>query len=460
MQKVDLAVIGTGPAGHRAAIQAAKLGKSVVAIEGRRFVGGNLVNAGSIPSKTLRQAVLYLTGFFERNIYGITYSVKEDITISDLMLRCEHVIKNETDVLEVQLSRNGVAPMYGSAEFISPHQVAVTLEGGRVEEIEAEYVIIATGSRPARTAMVPFNGKTIIDTDGVYMLQELPKRLAIVGAGVIGVEYACIFAALGIDVTLIEQRDEMLEFIDEEIREALSYHMREAGITFRFREEVAEVSDEGHRIVARTRSRKTIMADHLLYAGGRQGNTDTLNLAAAGLEADKRGRLRVNERFQTGVPHIYACGDVIGFPALAASSMEQGRLAARHAFGAGGSFNSRLFPYGIYTIPETSMVGRTEKELSEDGVPYEIGVARYREIARGQIIGDSNGLVKLLIHADERTILGVHLLGTGASELVHIGQTAMALGGTLDFFVDNVFNYPTLAECYKVAALDAYNKLS
>jgi NAD(P) transhydrogenase len=307
---------------------------------------------------------------------------------------------------------------------------------------------------------VPFNGRTIIDTDGVYMLQDLPKRLAIVGAGVIGVEYACIFAALGIDVTLVEQRDEMLDFIDEEIREALSYHMREAGITFRFREEVAGVSDEGHRIVARTRSRKTITADHLLYAGGRQGNTDTLNLASAGLEADRRGRLKVNEQFQTEAPHIYACGDVIGFPALAASSMEQGRLAARHAFGEGGSFNSNLFPYGIYTIPETSMVGQTEKELSEAGIPYEIGVARYREIARGQIIGDSNGLVKLLIHADDRSILGVHLLGTGASELVHIGQTAMALGGTLDFFVENVFNYPTLAECYKVAALDAYNKLA
>ena len=460
MRNVDLVVIGTGPAGHRAAIQAAKLGKSVVAVERRRFVGGNLVNAGSIPSKTLRQAVLYLTGFFERNIYGITYSVKDNITIADLMFRCEQVIKNETDVLEVQLSRNGVVPLYGSAEFTAPNHVTVTLEEGQVEEVEADYVIIATGSRPARSATVPFNGRTIIDTDGVYMLQELPKRLAIVGAGVIGVEYACIFAALGIDVTLIEQRDEMLEFVDEEIREALSYHMREAGITFRFREEVAEVSDEGGRIVARTRSRKTIMADHLLYAGGRQGNTDLLNLAAAGLEADRRGRLQVNEQFQTAVPHIYACGDVIGFPALAASSMEQGRLAARHAFGAGGSFNSRLFPYGIYTIPETSMVGRTEKELSEAGIPYEIGVARYREIARGQIIGDPNGLVKLLVHADDRTILGVHLLGTGASELVHIGQTAMALDGTLDFFVDNVFNYPTLAECYKVAALDAYNKLS
>ena len=460
MRKVDLVVIGTGPAGHRAAIQAAKLGKSVVAIERRQFVGGNLVNAGSIPSKTLRQAVLYLTGFFERNIYGITYSVKEKITFADLMFRCEHVIKNETDVLEVQLSRNGVTPLFGTAQFVGPHQVSVTLEDGRIEEIETEFVIVATGSRPARSARVPFNGRTIIDTDGVYMLKDLPKRLAIVGAGVIGVEYACIFAALGIDVTLIEQRAEMLDFIDEEIREALSYHMREAGITFRFREEVAEVIDEGHRIVARTRSHKTIMADHLLYAGGRQGNTDTLNLAAAGLEADKRGRLKVNDQFQTDVPHIYACGDVIGFPALAASSMEQGRLAARHAFGEGGSFNSNLFPYGIYTIPETSMVGRTEKELSEAGIPYEIGVARYREIARGQIIGDPNGLVKLLVHADDRTILGVHLLGTGASELVHIGQTAMALGGTLDFFVDNVFNYPTLAECYKVAALDAYNKLS
>ncbi len=460
MAKYDLAVIGTGPAGHRAAMQAAKLRKRVISIENRAPVGGVCMHTGTIPSKTLREAVLYLTGFRQRGIYGVGYAVKANITIQDLVFRCDQVVKNEVDVLVAQFARNGVEVLFGNAEFVDPHRLKVVDPAGGETTVEADYVVIASGTKPAHSDRVAINGTTIIDADGVYHLDQIPRTLTIAGAGIIGVEYACIFAALGAKVTVVDKRSTILEFLDHEILEALMYHMREQGVTCRFGEEVTEVYEDGARVVVKTKSNKTILADCFLYTVGRMGNTDVLQLGNAGIHVDDRGRIPVNDFFQTDAPHIYACGDVIGFPALASSSMEQGRLAAGHAFGIHEARISEYLPYGIYTIPEISMVGKSEEELTNEAVPYEFGIARYREIARGQIIGDRNGLLKLLVHSETRKLLGIHIIGEGATELIHIGQAVLALGGTLDYLVNNVFNYPTLAECYKVAALDAYNKLS
>lgn len=457
--RYDMAVIGTGPAGHHAAIQAAKLGKRVVAIERAQPVGGGCLRAGTIPSKTLREAVLYLTGFHQRGIYGLSYTLKQDITIQDLMFRCQQVVDNEVDVLMSQFNRNGVDMISGHASFLDPHRLEVAGPGGR-RTIAADHVVIATGSLPAHASKVPVNGRTIIDADGILELPLIPKHLVVVGAGIIGMEYACIAAALGSRVTVVDQRPRVLEFVDSEISQALLYHMREAGVVFRLGEEVEEVHEEGGRVIAHTASNKIIWGDCLLFTAGRQGNTALLRLEQAGLSADGRGRITVNECFQTAQPHIYACGDVIGFPSLASVSMEQGRRAAGHAFGITESGLNPWLPYGIYTIPQISGVGRTEEELTREAVPYDFGIARYREIARGQMIGDRNGLLKLLVHDETRKVLGVHIVGEGATELIHIGQMAVGMGATLDFLVDTVFNYPTLAECYKVAALNAYNKLA
>jgi len=458
MRHFDVVVIGTGPAGHHAAIQAAKLGKSVAAIERRRVVGGGGLHTGTIPSKTLREAVLYLTGFRQRGLYGISYRVKRSIIPQDLTFRVEHVLKREIAVLEDQFARNGVELIYGLASFIGPHTLCI--RNGEEEEVEAEMFVLAPGSIPAHSPKIPVDGKYMFDTECILNLTSIPKRLIVVGAGVIGVEYASIFSALGTEVTLVDQRHDILEFVDREILEALSYHMRGRGVVFRLGEAVEEVVREGEEVVARTTTHKTIVGDCLLYTVGRLGATADLALDTVGLEPDPRGRLEVDENYRTAIPYIYAVGDVVGFPALASVSMEQGRVAIRYAFGLRATKSQGLLPYGIYTIPEISMVGSTEEELTKQGVPYEFGLARYSETARGQIVGDTTGKLKLLVHAENRHILGVHIIGEGATELVHIGQLAMALGGTLDFLVNNVFNYPTLAECYKVAALDAFNKLS
>ncbi len=461
MKQYDLLVIGTGPAGHHGAIQAAKLGKKVAVAEMKACLGGACINTGTIPSKTLREAVLHLTGFKQRGLYGMNYDGQFRISMDDLAQRVDQVIRTEIGVFNNQFRRNGVDILAGRASFVDPH--VLRIEGPNDESVlcRAEYVLIATGTRPAHSDAIPLDGVHIFDTDALIGLPSLPKLLTIVGGGVIGVEYACMAAALGIQVTLVERRPRVLDFVDDQIVEALSYHMRTEGVTFRLGEEVDEVrqTPEG-KVCARLKSKKQIWSDALLYAVGRQGNTDSLNLAAAGLQADERGRLKVNENFQTAVPHIYAAGDVIGFPALASVSMEQGRLAACHAFGQPATSAPELFPYGIYAIPEISFVGRTEGQLTEADVPYEIGVAHYREIARGQIIGDTTGLLKLLFHRETRHLLGVHIIGEGATELIHIGQAVLAFEGTIDFFVNTVFNYPTLAECYKVAALAGLNRLN
>jgi NAD(P) transhydrogenase len=458
MQKFDLFVLGTGPAGQRAAVQAAKLGKKVGICEKRETVGGVCVNTGTIPSKTFREAVLYLSGIAQRANYGASYTVKDDVTMQDLLFRCNQVITREIEVIRAQMKRNGIALLGGAAAFTGPHALTVAGVSGTVE-VEAENVVIAVGTKPAPPP-VPVDGETVIDSDGILTLKRLPRSLVVIGAGVIGVEYASMFAALGVEVTIVDKRPVLLDFVDDEIAEALSFFLRKLNCTLRLAEEVGAIAVERPgRVVATLKSGKKIGADLLLYSVGRVGATAALNLAAAGLEADERGRLKVNEHYQTSQPHIYAVGDIIGFPALASTSMEQGRLASCHAFGVACTSLPHLFPYGIYSVPEISMVGKTEEELTRESVPYETGVARYNEIARGAIVGDDIGLLKILVHRETRLILGVHILGTAATELVHIGQAFIALGGTLDVLVDTVFNYPTFAECYKVAALDAYNKL-
>jgi len=453
-------VIGSGPAGQKAAIAAAKLGHRAAIVERLDMVGGVCINTGTIPSKTLREAVLYLTGLNQRELYGQSYRVKEDITVTDLSARTHHVVAREIDVIRNQLARNHVALVIGSARFTDPHTIEVLTESGNHQQLAAEKIVVAVGTKPARPASVDFDGATIVDSDQILGLDKVPSSMVVVGAGVIGIEYASMFAALGTKVTVVERRASMLDFCDKEIVEALQYQLRDLAVTFRFSETVHEVQKHPAGTLTLLESGKKIPADTVLYSAGRQGVTDELNIAAAGVTASNRGRVEVNENFQTEVEHIYAVGDVIGFPALAATAMEQGRRATYHAFGEPvGNKLGDLQPIGIYTIPEISYVGRTEEELTKENVPFEVGVSRYRELARGAILGDSYGMLKILVHAESRELLGVHVFGTNATELVHIGQTVMGCGGTVDYLVDAVFNYPTLAESYKVAGLDAVNKM-
>jgi NAD(P) transhydrogenase len=459
MQRYDLIVIGSGPAGQRAAIQGAKSGKRVALVERRELVGGGCINTGTIPSKTMREAVLHLTGFEYQGIYGVNYRVKDKITMGDLGFRVQHVIKTETDITQAQLSRNGIEVIYGTARFVDPTHLRVESVRG-VSEFEAGIIIVAPGTKPAVSDKVPVNGSTIINSDQILQMPEIPKSFIVVGGGVIGVEYTCMFAALGVRVILVEKRPRLLEFADNEMVEALSYHLRDHRVTMRLNEEVESVEETPTGVVANLGSKKKVSGDALLYAVGRQGNVEELDLAAAGLEADNRGRIPVDGCFRTKQPNIFAAGDVIGFPSLASVSMEQGRIAAAKAFDLPVHSNPATYPYGIYTIPEISFIGKTEEQLTEEDAPYEVGVAYYREIARGQIRGDTTGRLKLIFHRETREILGVHIIGEGAAELLHIGQAVMILKGTMDYFVDTVFNYPTLAECYKAAAFNGLNKLT
>jgi NAD(P) transhydrogenase len=455
----DLLVIGSGPGGQKAAIAAAKLERRVAIVERPDMMGGVCLNTGTIPSKTLREAVLYLTGLDQREMYGQSYRVKDEITIADLAARTQHVVGRETEVVRSQLSRNRITILTGTARFTSANVLEIDDGDGRLRQVSADNIVIATGTRPARPDAVDFDDRTVIDSDGIIHLQRVPRSMVVAGAGVIGIEYASMFAALGTKVTVVEQRDRMLEFCDLEVVEALKYHLRDLAVTFRFGETVSAVEARPDGAIASLASGKRIPAETVMYSAGRQGMTDGLGLPAAGLTADGRGRIAVDEFFRTAVPHIYAVGDVIGFPALAATSMEQGRLAAHHACGEPVHTAHMLQPIGIYSLPEISFIGKTEDQLTRDCVPFEVGVSRYRELARGQIIGDSYGVLKLLVSPEDRKLLGVHVFGTGATELVHIGQAVMGCGGTVDYLVDAVFNYPTLAESYKVAALDATNKM-
>ena len=455
----DLVVIGSGPAGQKGAIAAAKLGKRVAVIDRLDMLGGVCIHGGTVPSKTLREAILHLTGFRHRSFYGADYVVRDRISIRDLASRVAQVTTREISVVKDQLRRNNVDFFSGTAHFADAHTVEV--EGhDQVHIVRGEFILIACGTRPARHPDIPFDGKQILASDQFFQMDEIPKEMIIVGGGVIGLEFASMLAGLDVVITLIEQRDAVLDFVDAEIVEALCYHMRRSGAIFRLGEKVVNVErDARGRVVANLESGKRIHAAALIYAVGRQANTDLLNLEAAGLSAGPRGKLNVGANFQTEVPHIYAAGDVIGFPSLASTSMEQGRLASCQMFGVPARAVQGLLPYGIYTIPEISMVGQTELSLTAAKIPFEVGVAKYEELAKAQIVGDHTGMLKILFHPDTRKVLGVHAIGESAAEIVHIGQAVLSFGGTMDYFRDTVFNYPTFAEAYKVAGLNGLNKL-
>ena len=457
--RYDLVVIGSGPAGQKGAIAAAKLGHRVAIVDREAMIGGVCLHTGTIPSKTLREAILYLTGLRQRAFYGRDYHLKHEIAVSDLVSRVETVKAREKEVISQQLHRNGVTTVNGAARFVDANRLEVEHDG-EIISVDADHVLIACGTRPAHGADIPFEDKRILDADQLGQAARIPRDLIVVGAGVIGIEYASMMAALGVKVTVIEQRPSLLDFADQEIIETLCFHLRRQEVVFRLGERVTGIEvDEQGLVQASLESGKRVHAEGLLYAVGRQINTDLLNVAAAGVEVDSRGRVTVNENYQTNVPHIYAAGDCIGFPALASTSMEQGRLAVRHMFQCANGKPSQLFPYGIYTIPEISMVGKTERELTEAKVPYEVGVARYDEIAKGQMAGDDTGLLKILFDRDTLKVLGVHAIGESATEIIHVGQTVLAFDGSIEFFRDSVFNYPTFAEAYKVAALNGLNKL-
>ncbi len=486
MRHFDCVVIGTGPAGQKAAIQAAKLGKTVAIIEKNPVIGGAQINTGTIPSKALREAALHLTGAGKQGLFGRgSGRIKKDISIADLVSVAQRVIRHEWEVIRDQFDRNGIELIWGRAHFEGPNLVAIQkpddgYAGGGTEMITGDKFLLGVGTRPAKPDSVPFNKRSVLSSDDFLKLDKLPKTMIVVGGGVIGTEYACIMATLGVRVTLIEGRSQVLGFLDNEICEAFQYFMRQMGVTLRLGEKVESIQElkpnngTSAQVEAVLESGKKLRAETLLYAVGRQGVCSKLALENTGITYDDRERLRVNEHYQTFgtreddegkeekfiVDHIYAAGDVIGFPALASTSMEQGRRAILHAFGHETERFNTLFPYGIYSVPEISMVGKTEEQLTDEGIPYEAGVATYDEIARGQLLGDRTGMLKLLIHQDTHQVLGVHTIGTGATELIHIGQAVMAHGGKAEFFVDNVFNFPTLAEAYKVAAYNGLNKLA
>jgi NAD(P) transhydrogenase len=457
----DLVVIGSGPSGQKAAVAAAKLGKRVAVVDRNQMIGGVCVHTGTIPSKTLREAILHLKAFTEATPYSNNGNGREDVSVQNLSFRVQSIITRETTVIRAQLKRNRIAVFEGAARFTDAHTLEVESATQQPVTLRGEHVVIACGTRPAHCAEIVCDGKRVMDTDQLPGMSGVPREAIVVGAGVVGIEYASFMAALGTEVTLIDQRPTILDFVDREIVEALCYHQRQAGMTFRLGEKVTRVGidDQRDRVFAELESGKRVQADMLLYAVGRQANGDQLNLEAAGLQADSRGRLQVNRSLQTSVPHIYAVGDVIGFPALASTSMEQGRLASCHMFGAPFAQMPELFPFGIYTIPEISMVGQTEEQLTAKKVPYEVGVSKYAELAKSMMLGDESGMLKLLFERNTHELLGVHVIGQRATEIIHIGQAVLSYGGKVDYFRDTVFNYPTLAEAYKVAALDGLNKV-
>ncbi len=462
MYDYDMVVIGSGPSGRRAAVQFAKLGRSVLVIEKGRRVGGVSVHTGTIPSKTLRETVLNLSGWRERGFYGRSYRVKQDIGAADLIARLQKTLDHEVEVLEHQFSRNLVRTARGEGRFVGPHQIEVKGEGGDTRVVSAAFILIACGTRPFRPDYVPFDSQTVFDSDEIIELPRLPRSLAVIGAGVIGVEYATIFSALDVAVTLIEPRPSFLDFIDKELIEEFMHELRDRNVALRLGSAVKSIErSAGAGIVTQLADGRHVNSEMLLFAAGRVGATDRLNLDAAGIGVDHRGRIAVDPlTLQTSVPHIYAAGDVIGFPSLASTSMEQGRVAACHALGIEPMAPPEFFPYGIYSVPEISTAGLTEEEVRSRGIPYEVGVARFRETSRGHIMGLNSGMMKMIFSTRSRRLLGVHILGEGATELIHIGQAVLNLKGTIDYFIQNTFNYPTLAEAYKIAGLDAWNRMT
>jgi NAD(P) transhydrogenase len=458
---LDLLVIGSGPGGQRAAVQGAKLGKRVAVVERKDRVGGVSIHTGTIPSKTLRQAILEdLARRPYESIDPLRPREQGRAAARAIMDRTAQVVADETALVREQLRRNDIGLLLGEARFEDPHTVSIDDEG-HVQRVTAHNIVIAVGTCPARPPGVEFDEHRVIDSDGVLSLnRETPRTMTVVGAGVIGVEYVSMFAALGTKVTLVDARDRLLPYLDDEISVALQYLLRRRKVTFRFGEEVTAVELQDDRVITHLASGKQLPSETVLYATGRQGATDGLGLENVGLEPDKRGRIAIDEQFRTSVPHIFAVGDVAGPPGLAATAMEQGRIASMTAFNQPIRSLPDLIPTGIYSVPEISYVGRTEQDLTEAAVPYVSGIARWSELAKGLMTNDTDGLLKLLVSTEDRKLLGVHVIGSGATDLVHIGQAVMGGEGTIDFLLTAVFNYPTFAESYKVAALDAMNRIN
>ncbi len=461
MQHYDVIIIGSGPAGKTAAIQGAKLGKKIAIIDGMPQVGGVCVHTGTIPSKTLRETVLNLTGWRERGFYGRSYRAKADISAADLMQRLNMTLQSEVDILEDHLLRNGVDVFQGIGTFLSPSEIEVKTNIGETCLLKGKCVIVAVGTHTFRPDYVPFDGERVIDSDEVTRMKKLPRSMTVIGAGVVGVEYATIFSTLDINVTLVEPRETMLDFIDNEVLMHFRHDIVDEGIRLQFGQKVSKIEKRKNgTCIVTLESNRAIASDMVLFAAGRVGATDKLSLDKIGLETDHRGRLSVDEHFQTKVPNVYAVGDVIGFPSLASTSLEQGRAAVLHALGEEVHQLPEFFPYGIYAVPEMSSVGMTEEEVIKRKIPYEVGIVPLPETSRGKVMGLQSGLMKLVFSTKTRRLLGVHIVGEGATELIHIGQAVLTLKGTLDYFLENAFNYPTLAEAYKVAALHAHNRMA
>ncbi len=452
----DLVVIGSGPAGEKAAAQAAYFGKRVLVIEKEAHPGGAAVHTGTLPSKTLRETAIYVSGQRNRHLYGVTVELDHHAKVPLLMQRKDEIAAMETERILANYRRHGVEYAMGHGRFVDPHTVAF---GERT--VRGEFVLISTGSKPRRPADIDFADDAIHDSDEILTIERLPESMVILGGGVIGCEYACMFAALGVTVSLVDGREHILPFLDHEIVERLTAAMEHLGIELHLGTRWENIRREGDVIRTTLTAGGEVEAQDLLFAAGRVGCTHDLGLERAGLEANGRGHLVVDDAYRTSVPHILAAGDVIGFPALASTSMEQGRVAVCRAFGFDYKVSvADLLPYGIYTIPEVSVVGKTESACREDGTPFVVGRALYRDNARGCITGDVEGITKLVVHAETRNVLGVHVIGERASELVHIGQAVMQLGGTVDTFIDMVFNFPTLAESYKYAAYQCLGELN
>lgn len=460
MDSFDLVVIGGGAAGEKGAVQAAYFGKKVALIEKERVLGGAMVNTGTLPSKTLRETALALSGLRQRGLFGVDMTLQRQATVGDFLHRLGIVVKEECARMVANLEQHKVTCIHGTARFVDPHTIAITSKDGE-RLIRAENVLIATGSAPNRPAAFPFEQERIYDSDEIVSVAEMPKSLVIVGGGVIGSEYACLFAALGVHVTMIEAKSSLMSFLDDQILELLMARMTTLGIDFKFMTQVATCEVAAKHVELTLQNAEVVTADAVLVCAGRQANTAKLNLQAAGLVAGKRGQLDADPAtFRTAVPHIAAVGDVIGFPSLASTSMEQARVAVVHLFDL--KYKTRvapIFPYGIYTIPEVSMAGETEASLREKKVEYVVGTANFSANARGLIIGDA-GMLKLLFKQDDMTLLGVHCLGEGATELIHIGLMSLMAGANADVFIHTCFNYPTLSEAYKYAAYDALGRRS
>lgn len=455
----DYIVIGSGPAGQKAAIQAAKLGKTVIVIEKDPYPGGASLNSGTIPSKSLREAIIDLTDFYTRSFYGQERPQRE-ISINDLNYRLHKVLDEQRKMLLKQFDKNHIKLIHGIARFEDAHHVLILDEEDRVlYKVRGDYFLIASGSQPRNPLNVPFDNEVILDSTRLLSIDHVPKTLLVLGGGIIGSEYASFFAALGTEVTVVDKRDHMLPLLDAEIGTHLQKALTHIGLKMVGRKELESIERVKDHAEVKFKDGTKLEAEMLLYALGREANVEHLHIEKAGIMVDKSGYIPVNALFQTVIPHIYAAGDVIGGPSLTSTSMEQGRLAARHAFDVQTHHFPTFYPIGIYTIPEISSCGYTEEKLKELGFRYEIGRAYYYEIARNQIVGNDPGMFKILFHADTLEILGIHIIGRAATEVIHIGQIAMSFNARIDYFIDQVFNYPTYAEGYRIAALNGFNKV-